>query len=68
MNVGHSSKLASAFKADSHMGRIKIASMIEQDRMRREVTPRLAPITFAGRRLPGEDRWARERVEPKVIE
>lgn len=30
--------------------------------------PKMPEITFPYRRLPGESRWARERIKPKRIE
>lgn len=66
--VSGNRKLAGAVRADDHMGRLKIASLIEQDQARREVQPRLPDISFARRRLADEDKWGRQRIEMKVIE
>lgn len=57
-----------AIRADDHMGRLKIASLIEQDQARREVVPRLPDISFARRRLADEDKWGRMPIPKKVIE
>ena len=49
-------------------GRMQILSALAMDDPTQRAQPRLAEITFPHRRLRGEDRWSRDRIEPKVVE
>lgn len=65
MNIGHRKTLTNAPRATD---RATILSMIETDRMNSERVVKLPALSFLERRLPGEDRWARERIAPRTVE
>ncbi len=74
MNVGSRKVLEKAFKLPEANGpradaeRMTFLSLLATDDPSTRATPRLPEITFPNRRLPGENGWARERLEPKRID